>query len=320
MVVGVWTLIIGLVLGLNGCTFELFEEGSDMPNPKPMFDQRLLDPSEPAQLGKVFQINALPASNNNGIVLSVAPVSAGEVASGLKRIQRTLKGYQINAVNQHAPTIITLAVEATVTRVSTSNSSATVLQGVLQFGTGSGQNGVGPTGALPFGDIELDSRIIFDIASGTMLSFPASYFKLDFLYTSVSHAGFVAGEDLGPNYNVTFSLGYEQKAHATQVTHTQLLGGHLSAPPAPDTFGRFARPKYATDFYLQWSEWNIATASPMGIAFFNGNNTVIGNVIYTNTSNPPNVIPWPADCIAITVDNQSADTMDEVRCISILDF
>lgn len=286
---------------------------------KARFDARILDPGQPAQLGKIYQINAQSVGNNNGSVLGVDPVQVSEV--GLFKIARNLRGYSLNSVEQHAPDIITLAIEATPTLLGTGIADSTILQGILHFGTGSGHNGASPVAVIPYADTVLDSRIIFDITAGTMLSFPASFFQLDFLYTSSNRLGFVAGRSLGPNYNVTFSLGYGQKSHATQVTMTQLAGQDLLTA-GPGVARTFFRPKYATDLYFTWSDWNIAGSSPITLFFFDSNNVNTYTILYTNVSNPPNVIPWPADAIVVQATNTTTapNVVQFLRCVSILDF
>lgn len=289
-------------------------------------DRRLLDPENFGVLGKIFQINCdgVPQSGG-GELLAVPPIQASEL--GTKYLQRTLKGVNNNASNQNRPSIITIAIEATVTTLGDSaNSDDTILQGVLKFGTGAGQNGIQPGVDLIAGNSTLDGRLIFDLASGTMLSFPASSFGIDFLYTATKGApGFAhAGAPVGPNYNVTFSLGYEPQSHTDRVTMTQLASTQDVAVAATVFF---PRPKYATALYVTWNEWHTPTVSPVELVFYNGSGVAIFTIEYlgggANGSNLPAIVPWPANALYMGVANGSGGggaTMSFLRVVNILDL
>lgn len=293
--------------------------------PSNQTDERLLDPKEAGALGQVFEIRAdisttvaEPIDTNTLSVDRLTPLEVGSTF-----ITRKLNGRKLSAKNQKNPSVITLAVESIVSKLQpvlgAGHAQETILQGILQYGTGAGQQGVQPSTVLPFAGAEIDGRIIFDIDTGVFLSFPAAYFQLDFLYTSVCKEGFGTVNDIvGPNYQVTFSLGYEPQVHLGEVTMTKLLPQRDLA--IGDT-ATFARPKYSTGIYFQWHDWGTGGVTPLTISFTNANGQTVWLIVgYSSAVLPPVVLPWPADAVAVNVGNLSGAVMGFFRAVNILEF
>lgn len=300
-------------------------------------DRRILDPDQFGLLGQILNVvadrygttmsGASQVVNNDPNTIIVAPVSTSEAGSAY--IQRTLKtGRKLNAVNQYEPSVITLAIESTLTtRVGPlSNVFSTNLQGVLRYGTGMANQGTQSGAPLPFASIDLDPRIIFDLSEGTLLSFPTAYFELDLLLTSVAPdqgggvGTFTAGEILSPNYQVVYSLGYEQQGHAGSVSMTQLSrNGDLTAGAGEFFF----RPKYATSVYFLWADW---TKTPLEVIFYNAEGkqvwvfSLYSGVNLAGDMIDPLVLPWPADAVAVSATNKSGADMAFFKCVSVLEF
>jgi len=295
-------------------------------------DKRILDPDQFGLVGQILNVVADRTTTDgagNPVVINtdqntvlVAPVRFDEV--GLTKIQRTLQtSRKLNAHNQYSPSIITIAIESTVAQLQENGGSGhateTLLQGILRYGTGMANQGTQSGKFLTFADIELDPRIIFDIQLGTMLSFPASYFQLDLLYTSVGVGMFgTVGDPLGPNYQVQYSLGYEPQGNSLPVTMTQLHpASSLESGGGGDTF--FFRPKYSTHLYFTWFVWT--TGAVLDILFYNANGTGMMNITaYPGGVSPPAIIPWPAEAVAVRVQQSSGSPYGNFRCVSILDF
>lgn len=291
-------------------------------------DKRILDPSQFGLLGQTLNVIADRADTSGPITstvntdpntIVVAPVTASE--AGGTYIQRTLNtSRKINAENQYAPSMITLAIESTVTKRAEilSNTLSTNLQGILKYGTGMANQGTQSGAPLSFANVDLDPRILFDLAEGTLLSFPAAYFQLDLLYTAVAvdvdpGDTFIEGEPIGPNYQVVYSLGYEPQVHPGQVTMTQ-LSKTCDLHAGDNEF--FFRPKYSTGVYFVWSAW---TVTPLAVTFYNAEGQIVWNVSYV-VANPPAILPWPADAVAVNVSNATGSNMPFFKCVSVLGF
>jgi len=301
-------------------------------------DRRILDPNEFGLLGQVLKVKAVDpleeavgslGVNKDPNQFLLGPITQGE-AGGTKLQRLILTSRKLNAHNQYNPSIITLAIESTVTKVGVSLDDSypkeTILQGVLKFGSGMANQGMQNGTPLDFlAGLKLDPRIIFDIGQGTQLSFPTAYFQLDLLYTSVGNeqgSGFAADLPVGPDYQVVYSLGYEPVAasHKT-VTMTQF-------PTAIDIGAgdsvAFFRPKFGKGVYFQSSPWTPSVDDPTSVetfevAFYNA----FGNISWTVTyqmNNPPIVLPWPADSVACLVSAPEGTPLPWFRCVSILEL
>jgi hypothetical protein len=287
-------------------------------------DKRILDPDQFGLIGQTLNVIAdrtvgTDTVNTDPNTIIVPPVAVTE--AGSTKIVRTLNtSRKLNANNQYAPSMITLAIESTVTKRAAilSNTKSTNLQGILKYGTGMANQGTQSGAALSFASIELDPRILFDLVQGTMLSFPASYFQLDLLYTAVTTAGggetFVAGEPLGPNYQVVYSLGYEPQVHPGAVTMTQ-FPDMADLNTGDSQF--FFRPKYSTGVYFLWSTW---TVTPLQVFFYNAEGAQVWAITTYAVANPPAILPWPADAIAVNVTNATGSNMPFFKCVSVLGF
>ncbi len=284
-------------------------------------DHRILDPSEFGKLGGVFSFLANGAPDRSGTQFIIDKVRPGE--AGSKLLQRKVAGPTLSAQNQLNPSIITMVIESTVIdngNAAIPGGSSSILQGILQFGTGSGQQGAQPSIPIAATGGDTDGRIIFDIDSGVFISFPASFFHIDFLYTGTRAAGWPANQVIGPNYQVTFSLGYGAQVHVGEVTMTQFCPTcDLAKAAANIQF--FSRPKYSTGVFFQWTEWNQAGFTPLEVMFINGQGTICWDVpAYSNVANPPAILPWPADAVALSVTNLAAGVMTNFRAVHILEF
>ena len=311
--------LVFLLLALASCAFPTYEFGDDM-NTKPVpGDRRILDPD---QFGLIGQTLNIIADNSDGVntdpnTIIVPRVQNTEV--GTTFIQRNLNtSRKLNAHNQYSPSIITLAIESTVVKRAPTLATvrSTNLQGVLKYGTGMANQGTQSGQELSFASIDLDPRILFDLVQGTVLSFPASYFQLDLLYTAVTVTGeeFVLGDPIGPNYQVVYSLGYEPQAHPNTVTMTQLSEkGDLNTGSSEFFF----RPKYSTGVYFLWDAWAV---TPLEVFFFNAEGKQVWNVANYAVANPPAILPWPADAVAVEVTNATGSNMGFFKCVSILGF
>lgn len=289
-------------------------------------DRRLLDPSEAGMLGRVYNVRADVSivapehlDSNTLVVDRVMPLEVGQSI-----IKRDLKGGPLSAHNQFSPSIVTMALESTLTTKTSSEGGSAeeaILQGVLQFGSGSGSQGAQPSN-FEVGSLLLDGRIIFDINTGVMISFPGAFFQLDFLYTAGVAGGFItAGAPVGPSYQVTYSLGYEPQVHQGAVQMTQFAPDvNIPASPAVGSSVQFFRPKYSTEIFFTWSNWQNAGFTPLNVAFNNMQGLTVWSLVYPNTSLPPQRLPWPADAVEVVVTNVSAGTMNLFRAISILEF
>lgn len=308
-------------LFLTSCALEIGDMNSSQN------DKRILDPGQYGLLGQTLEVicDDTTGINKNPNTLIVPPISASE--AGGTEVTRLIKtGRFLNAQNQLNPSIITLAIDATVTKLGTSDNEGepqeSLLQAVLRFSTGNGNQGTQSSTALTFANIELDPRIIIDLSHGTMLSFPAAQFQFDLLLTSVTtdSVGFTAGVPVGPNYNVTYSLGYEAQMHAGAVTMTQLHPERdLASGGSGKTF--FSRPQYATSLYFSWLNWTDNTRNPLNVTFYNAQGNAIWNVsMYSNASVPPAVLPWPPDAVAVAVEQSSTHPFSWFRCTSYLEF
>lgn len=284
-------------------------------------DHRILDPKESGMLGQVFDIRADvstvaidPIASNTLVVDQVRPNEVGSTS-----ISRKLNGRKLSARNQHNPSIITMALESVMTAPQplrgVGHAQETILQGMLKFGSGGGQQGQQPS--IDFSGNIIDGDIIFDIDTGVMLSFPAAFFQLDFLYTSVCLEGFTLGDIIGPNLQTTFSLGYEPQVHLGEVTMTRLCHTRDLAVAGIEVF---SRPKYSSSVYFEWFNWNNVGFSPIGVSFTNMNGEVVWSIVYTNADNPPKIIPWPADAINVVVTNTSPGILQFLKAVNILEF
>jgi hypothetical protein len=317
-----------------------FESGQNAPHHKIVDgDQRILDPNQYGIIGQILHVladyptggptNSIGVNDDQNKIF-VPTLQFSEI--GATKVQRTLNtSRKLNAHNQYSPSIVTLMIEATVTKQGPdSNNSntpkSTLLQGILKCGTGMANQGTQSGAKLDFGStlvappIELDPRIIFDIAEGTMLSFPAAYFQLDLLYTSVAVDGFATkGSVLGPNYDVVWSLGYEPQGNSQPVTMTQLAPAQDLASGGIDST-MFFRPKYATHVYFLWTEW--LAAHTLLVSFVNANGQVVWSVTYPGgpLELPPKAIPWPADAVALAVNQTSGSAYTFFKCVSVLEF
>jgi hypothetical protein len=318
-----------------------FQSGQNAPHHKIVDgDRRLLDPDQYGMIGQILHVladyptggptNSIGVNDDQNKIF-VPTLQFSEV--GATRVQRTLNtSRKLNAHNQYSPSIVTLMIEATVTKLGPDSSNAntpksTILQGVLKCGTGMANQGTQSGAKLDFGStlvaapIELDPRIIFDIAEGTMLSFPAAYFQLDLLYTSVAADGFATkGSVLGPNYDVVYSLGYEPQGSSLPVTMTQLAPAQDLASGGIETT-MFFRPKYAKEVYFIWQDWTTTGGLVLDVVFVNANGQVVWEVAnYPNGALPPERLPWPADAVAVGVKQTSGSAYEFFKCVSILEF
>ena len=312
-----WVL---LLLTLSACAFPTYEMGDDMNKKPPGGDRRILDPDQFGLLGQVINVVADNTDNVNTDpnTILVPQVSAAE-AGGTFIQRKLITGRKINAHNQYAPSIITLGIESTVVKRAPALATvkSTNLQGVLRYGTGMANQGTQSGQPLEFADIDLDPRILFDLVQGTVLSFPASYFQLDLQYTAVTTDDadvFVEGDVIGPNYQVIYSLGYEPQAHPNTVTMTQ-LAEKCDLNTGSGEF--FFRPKYSTGVYFLWDDW---TKTPLQVFFFNAEGKQVWNVTNYAVANPPTILPWPADAVAVEVTNATGSNMGFFKCVSILGF
>jgi hypothetical protein len=268
-------------------------------------DSRILDPKNTGILGHTQ-------------TLDPGKVKTSEVGDFL--VQRTFGGVSVVAINQANPSMITIAIEAQ--PIQSFNAAAfdgtPLVQAVIQFGSGSGELGMQPGIAVAGIAGPAESRILVDVETGIQLTLPASRVKIGFLYTAWCAAGAVAGNTLGPKYQVTWGMGYEPKASIQPITCTQY---HNDASLINGERCAFYRPRYAKKIEFLWREYGSlgVIRSPLDVQFFSAIQTDVYDARYT-VNNPPLLLPWPPDAVEVQGVNSSGGTMNILRAVSHLQF
>lgn len=290
------TVILGLVLTIGGCTFQVEgQEGDDM---------KILGPKQTANIGKES-------------LLSLPNAAGGE-----EIITKDFEFTKLNSESLDSPQNLTLTFDSLPILNTDKFTAAQVLvQAVIKFNVGSSNFGMQeePPALVPFVPNafvtdNFSAEIIVDIGRGTTIVIPAAVtVSINLRLTAVNRTLFANNDIPAPTYrvNMGFSYGVPKSTPVTKTSPYFTLQNGESC--------MFVRPKFARSvrFFYQ----DFAVNGPLKVFFVSANGQVIWDTITPGPSsadtNPPEYI-WTEAADYVLLTNNSGKTISQIYPVNEL--